>query len=317
VVAKHTKGEGIILLNANMLLFSGVVPWVDIRLNGENDDPSKMTEETIATTWNGLGQGVQTLGIWGERQDSATTINLLTTFMMPFPIYPPQFIKDWGYPVNLPSSMDTALKAWQNPESVEIARAREFWNITRFFRVNGAEKFSSFEMGNVLQMTQAGSIVNGFAKDGRVLVVMGVKGGNGVREERLRILAPGRLGLRQGARYRLIDLRKKRYLARNKAADDLAEVPVQLVNDEPLMLLLEPDRTGPQLVYFSGADQITENGSLEFRVQGVPGAPLEIYLDTAGREVQALTPGFEQRGVGDLTAFVGALPEDQVVKFAK
>ena len=105
-----------------MLLFSGVVPWVDIRLNGENDDPRNMTEETIATTWNGFGQGVQSLGIWGHEQDSATTINLLTTFMMPFPIYPPQFIKDWGYPVNHPSSMDAALKAWQNPESVEIAR---------------------------------------------------------------------------------------------------------------------------------------------------------------------------------------------------
>jgi hypothetical protein len=153
----------------------------------------------------------------------------------------------------------------------------------------------------VLQMTQAGSIVNGFARDGRVLVVMGVQGGNGVREERLRILAPDRLGLRQGVRYRLVDLRTKRYLARNKTADDLAEVPVQLVNDEPLMLLLEPDRAGPQLVYFSGADQVTENGSLEFRVKAVPGAPLEIYLDTAGQQVHALTPGFEQKGAGDLT----------------
>jgi hypothetical protein len=317
VVAKHTHGKGIILLNANMLLFSGVVPWVDIRLNGENDDPRKMTEETIATTWNGFGQGVQSLGIWGHEQDSATTINLLTTFMMPFPIYPPQFIQDWGYPVNLPSSMDAALKAWQKPESVEIARAREFWNITRFFGVNGAEKFSSFEMGNVLQMTQAGSIVNGFARDGRVLVVMGVKGGEGVREEKLRILAPGRLGLRQAVPYRLIDLRKKRYLGRNKTLDEIAEVPVQLVNDEPLMVLLEPDHIGPQLVYFSGADQVTENGSLEFRVKAVPGAPLGLYLDTAGQQVHPLTPGFEQKGAGDLTAFVGAVPEDQVVKFAR
>jgi len=317
VVARHTQGKGIILLNANMLLFSGVVPWVDIRLNGENDDPRKMAQETIVTTWNGFGQGVQTLGIWGHGQESATTINLLTTYMMPFPVYPRQFIGDWGYPVNLPNSIDRALKAWLNPEPAELARAREFWNITRFFGVNGAEKFSSFETGGVLQMTQAGSIVNGFARDGRVLVVMGVKGGNGVREDKLRILAPGRLGLRQGVRYRLVDLRTKRYLARNKTADDLAEVPVQLVNDEPLMLLLEPDRTGPQLVYFSGADQVTENGPFEFRVKGVPGAPLEIYLDTAGQQVHALTPGFEPKGAGDLTAFVGEVPADQVVKFAR
>ena len=36
VVARHTNGKGIMLLNANMLLFSGMVPWFDIRLNGEN-----------------------------------------------------------------------------------------------------------------------------------------------------------------------------------------------------------------------------------------------------------------------------------------
>jgi hypothetical protein len=236
--------------------------------------------------------------------------------MMPFMIVPRRFIEGWPYPINLPI-MDTTLKAWQNPASIEIARAREFWDVTRFFGVNGAEKFSSFETGDVLQMTQAGSIVNGFARDGRVLVVMGVKGGSGVREERLHILAPDRLGLRQGVRYRLVDLRKKRYLARNKTVADLSAIAVQLVNDEPYMLLLEPDPTGPQLVYFSGADQVTETGSLEFRVKAVPGAPLEIYLDTAGQQVHPLTPRFEQKGAGDLTAFVGAVPEDQVVKFAR
>jgi hypothetical protein len=293
------------------------VPWVDIRGNGENDDPRKMSEETLATTWNGVGQGVQSLGYWGHGQDSASTINLLTTLMMPFSVTSHQVVEKGGYLANLPTSVDAALKAWEDPESLELARAREFWGITRFFGVNGAEKFSSFETGDVLQMTQAGSIVNAFARDGRVLVVMGVKGGNGVREERLRILAPDRLGLRQGVRYRLIDVRKQRYLARSKTADDLSEVPVQLVNDEPLMLLLEPDRRGPQLVYFSGADQVTENGALEFRVKAVPGAPLEIYLDTAGEQVHVLTPGFEQKAAGDLTAFVGAVPADQVVKFAR
>jgi Domain of unknown function (DUF6259) len=317
VVAKHTDGKGIILLNANMLLFSGVVPWVDIRLNGENDDPRKMTEETLATTWNGFGQGVQTLGIWGHGQDSAATINLLTTLMMPFPMHPSQFIKDWDYSANRPSSIAKALEAWQNPGSVRLARAREIWNITRFFDVNCAEKISSLEASNVLQLTQPGSIVNAFVRDGRALVVMGVKDGNGVQQERLHILAPERLGLRRGVRYRLIDLRKKRYLIRNQAVSDLAEVAVQLVNDEPLILLLEPERTGPQLVYFGGADQVTEVAPLQFRVKAVPGAPLELYLDTAGQKIHALTPGFEQKRAGDFIAFEGVVPEDQVVKFGK
>ena len=69
VVARHTGGRGIMLLNANMLLFSGVVPWFDIRLNGENDDPLQMREETIVTTWNGWGQGVHgTLGGQGGQE---------------------------------------------------------------------------------------------------------------------------------------------------------------------------------------------------------------------------------------------------------
>ena len=317
VVARHTNGKGVILTNANMLLFSGVVPWFDIRGNGENDDPRTMSEETLATTWNGFGQGMQSLGYWGRGQDSATTINLLTTLMMPFSVNAHAVVEEGGHPVNLPPNVEAALKAWENPTSLEVARTRELWGITRFFGVNGAEKFSSFDAGDVLQMTQKGSIVNGFGRNGRVLVVMGVQGGKGVREERLRILAPDRLGLRHGIRYRLVDLRKQRYLARSKTVDDLSEVPVQLVNDEPLMLLLEPDRAGPQLVFFSGADQVTETGSLDFRVKAVPGAPLAIYLDTAGQQVHALTPGFEQKAAGDLTAFVGAVPADQVVKFAQ
>jgi hypothetical protein len=276
-----------------------------------------MSEETLATTWNGFGQGMQSLGYWGRGQDSATTINLLTTLMMPFSVNAHAVVEEGGHPVNLPPNVEAALKAWENPTSLEVARTRELWGITRFFGVNGAEKFSSFDAGDVLQMTQKGSIVNGFGRNGRVLVVMGVQGGKGVREERLRILAPDRLGLRHGIRYRLVDLRKQRYLARSKTVDDLSEVPVQLVNDEPLMLLLEPDRAGPQLVFFSGADQVTETGSLDFRVKAVPGAPLAIYLDTAGQQVHALTPGFEQKAAGDLTAFVGAVPADQVVKFAQ
>ena len=214
VVARRTQGKGIILLNANMLLFSGVVPWVDIRLNGENDDPRKMTEETIATTWNSFGQGVETLGIWGHGQDSSTTINLLTAYMMPFPVYPGLFIKDWGSAVNIPADTAAALEAWRNPESVHMACAREFWGVTRFFGVNGAKKFSNFETHTVLRASQAGTVISGFARDGRVLLVVAVKGGAGLRNETLSILAPDKLGLSGDQRYRIVDLRAKRYLAR-------------------------------------------------------------------------------------------------------
>jgi hypothetical protein len=123
VVARHTGGKGVMLLNANMLLFSGVVPWFDIRLNGENDDPLKMGEETIATTWNGGAQGVQTLGMWRRRQDARSMIDLLTTLMIPFPLHAPRTLEEW------------------NTSAVAgIALARETWGYWRFFGLNGARK---------------------------------------------------------------------------------------------------------------------------------------------------------------------------------
>jgi hypothetical protein len=159
--------------------------------------------------------------------------------------------------------MSSSLESGLHEAAGVIARARELWNMTRFFGVNGAERFSSFEAADVLRMSQPGSLVNGFARDGRALLILGVKGGRGVREETLSVLNPDRLGLKPGVRYRLIDLRNKRYFARNRTAADLSRIPARLVDDEPLILLLEPERTGPQLVYFAGVDGATEDGPLD------------------------------------------------------
>lgn len=302
VVARHTNGKGIMLLNANMVLFSGVVPWFDIRLNGENDDPLKMREETIVTTWNGSGQGVQSLAVSPRPyQNPRSMINLTTTFAMP-----PHL-----------GVMPRDLKEWQASPAPEIARAREFWGIWRFFGLNDSEKFSSFDAHNVLQMTQPGSIVNAFARDGRVLVVMGVQGGKDVRQETLRILAPVRLGLKDGLRYRVVDLRNNRYLGASQSTADLARVPVQLTNDDPLVLLIEPERKGPRLVWFRGADEVAQSGVFEFRIKAVAGSPLELYVDAAGQQIRAVTPGFERNVAGDFIVFAGAVPEDGVVRLAR
>src|SRR5205823_790118 len=95
VVARHTDGKGIMLLNANMLLFSGVVPWFDIRLNGENDDPLKMRMETILATWDGWVQGVQSMGEWGHTASRGSMINLLTTFSMANWAISPHDLAQW------------------------------------------------------------------------------------------------------------------------------------------------------------------------------------------------------------------------------
>jgi hypothetical protein len=306
VVARHTDGKGIMLLNANMLLFSGMVPWFDIRLNGENDDPLKMREETIVTTWNGWGQGVQSLAMWRPTQDSRSMINLMTTFSIPF---------------RLNRMMNpTDVEAWRTSQAPEVALAREFWGIWRFFGLNGAEKFSSFDTSEVLRLSQAGSIVNGFARDGRALIVMGVQGGKGIREEKLRILEPARLGLKPGVSYRIVDVRGNRYLGAAYPVAGLAAIPVTLKDDDPLILLIEPERKGPRLVWFRGADDIavSQRGStLECNVQAVPGSPLELFLDTEGQELRAATPGFERSTAGEFVVFAGPVPEDGVVRVTR
>lgn len=305
VVARHTQGKGIMLLNANMLLFSGVVPWFDIRLNGENDDPLKMREETIVTTWNGWGQGVQSLAMWRPNQDSRSMINLMTTFAIPF---------------RLNRAMTPqSLEGWAVPENPVLALTREFWGIWRFFGLNGAEKFSSFDTGDVLQMTHAGSIVNGFARDGRALIVMGVQGGRGTREETLRILSPARLGLKSGVRYRIADLRENRYLGGPRSLEELGAVSVQLRDDRPLILLIEPARSGPRLVWFGGADEAAvdmRGGTMECKLKTVPGSPVDLYFDLAGGNWRPATPGFTAAASGDFTVFQGPAPEDGVVRLS-
>jgi hypothetical protein len=305
VVARHTGGKGVMLLNANMLLFSGVVPWFDIRLNGENDDPLKMREETIVTTWNGGGQGVQTLGMWRRNQDSRSMIDLLTTLAIAFPLHAPRTLEEW--------SASTA---------PEISLARETWGYWRFFDVNSARKISSFDQPDVVAMENPASVVNAFPRDGRVLLVIGALAGKGTREDKLKILAPAELGLKQGVRFRIVDLRQNRYFSTGSyTASDLTCIPVTLAGTEPLVLLIEPEQKGPRLVYFGGADGMSETASgrnLELRLKAVPGSRLELHVDTEGQPCRCDTPGFVRENVdGDFVVFAGPAPEDGAVRLSR
>ncbi len=301
VVARHTGGKGIMLLNANMLLFSGVTPWFDIRLNGENDDPLKMRMDTILTTWDGWGQGVQSMGEWGHTASRGSMINLLTTFSM----------ANWAI-----SPRD--LEQWRAAQSTELAAARELWGIWRFFKLNGAQRIPGFDSQGLLRMEQPDSIVNAFVRDGRALVIMGVHGARGVRKEALHIQVPAKLGLGEGLSYQIIDLRNNRYL--RSSASTLAElrtIPVLLAADQPLILLIRAEEKGPNLVRFHGADDVTVSSNtrvLECKVKSVPGSPVELYLDRGGSELAADTPGFERSAAGDFVVFAGPVPDDGLVR---
>ncbi len=305
VVARHSRGKGVMLMNANMLLFSGVVPWFDIRGNGENNDPREMTEATLATSWNGWGQGVQTVGYWRPNQDDRSMINLLTTLMIPFAVEGAR-----------------TLEVWRTSSQPRIALERETWGYWRFFGLNSSRKVSSLDQPDVLAMDQPGSIASAFSRSGRLLAVVGALGGNGERQDRLRILAPAQLGLKEGNHFRVVDLRHNRYLSGGPySVSDLAQIPVTLSGAEPLILLIEPEQKGARVVYFTGADGASatmRDQRLELKLQAAPGSPVELHLDTAGQAFRCDTPGFvRENATGDFAVFAGPVPADGVVRFLR
>ncbi|MHC4395279.1 MAG: DUF6259 domain-containing protein [Planctomycetota bacterium] len=313
LVARYTGGKGILMLNANMLLFSGVVPWFDIRLNGENTDPRSIPGESVVTFWNGRGQGVQSLAIWRSRQDSLDMMNFCTAFMFPFRFRPvPRTIEGWATPGLQP----------------ELDFARFCWEIWRFFGLNRSSRFSNFDSRDIVDMSKPGSLVNAFGQDGRALVVMNyLKTKEGEepekqREELLKIISPVSLGLKPNVKYRIVDFTNSRYLNEKRyTINELQQVPVKLVFGKPLMVMIEPEQEGPRLVYFRGVDEVTMKKStkkLTFRTKTVAGSPLSLYLDDVGIKYRSLTEGIARKSSeGDFTVFSGFVPDDGVVVLSK
>jgi hypothetical protein len=171
-------------------------------------------------------------------------------------------------------------------------------------------------------MNEPGSIVNAFARNGRLLAVVGALGANGTRQDKLRILAPGRLGLKEGVQFRVVDLRHNRYLSGGShSVSDLTQIPVTLSGAEPLILLIEPEQKGARVVYFTGADEVSAamfGRKLELKVQAAPGSPVELHIDTAGQAYRCDTPGFvREDATGDFAVFAGPAPADGVVRFLR
>ena len=309
LTARYTEGKGIMMLNANMLLFSGVVPWFDIRLNGENTDPRSIPGESVVTFWNGKGQGVQSLAIWRGSADSMEMMNFCVTFMFPFRFRAiPDSIEEWATP------------------GVRADRdfARFCWEIWRFFGLNESRRYSNFDSRAVVDMSKSGSLANAFGKDGRALVIMGFlkpkadESDEKKRQEFLKIISPETLGLKAGVKYRIVDISHNRYLDEKRyTLNELKQIPVELVFGEPLMVLIEPEQATPRLVYFRGVDDITTEKSgdkLIFKTKTVPGSPLLLYLDGGDIEYKSLTEGISLESAdGDVAVFGGFVPDDGVV----
>ena len=291
-VARHTRGQGIILLNTGEELFSGVLAWMDLRLMGENLDPRQAPELTLTSTYNGERQGLHILVYPSRFGADETFLNFAFSFTMPHRLRPtPTHIDQWR---------DRAAgQPW--------AGYKPYWDALRFFGVNRARKISPFESQDLVRLSTPGARVNVFTRTGAVLLVIGVVPARrlelheeeraalsedirkamlrahlapGVVEEILTHLGPfiepgalaGTTGRRSPRPRGLDDVVKmlkpqalglsprRRYRVQDLLAHRYlemrgrSEIPVRLNTLRPQVLLIEPAEGGPRVAHFTGAD---------------------------------------------------------------
>ncbi len=322
-VARHTDGKGIMYLNSNNLISSTSLAWFDMRLLGENNDPLLAAGETIASTWNGKRQGVQSSVMWRANQDAVDMLNFCATFGFSLRLRKSRnnesMVSDWGRAVDV---------------NEELGINRLYWDVQRFFGVNDATMFSAFDSHDVISLSRDGSHLTTFAREGSLLLMLGyqaagskaLKSGSGsrpVRAEILQVKQPGKLGLDTEASYRLVDLAAGRYLGGGPLEfSDLDGLPVELTLGRTRMLLVLPE-TGesPRLVFFRGADGVVsqvDGSKISYDINAVEGSPVELYIDAGGKTISCLTDGFsvEHKHGSDFAIISGTLGDDKTIIIA-
>jgi hypothetical protein len=322
-VARHTDGKGVMYLNSNNLISSTNLAWFDMRLLGENNDPLLAAGETIASTWNGKRQGVQSSVMWRSNQDPVDMLNFCATF---------------GFSLRLRKSRnnESMVRDWSKAVSIneELGANRLYWDVQRFFGVNDANMFSAFDSHEVISLSEEGSHVTTFARDGSLMLMLGyqVAGEKAestagvtrpVRSERIQIKQPGRLGLDTDSNYRFVDLATGKYIGGGSLKfSELSNVPVELTLGRTRMILVAPDSgISPRLVFFRGADGVTSmanQAEISYAINAVEGSPVELYIDAGGKKIRCLTAGFtvEQKHGSDFSVISGTLGNDKTIKIA-
>jgi len=185
---------------------------------------------------------------------------------------------------------------------------RLYWDIMRFFAANDARKFSAFDSRDVISLSQEGSHVTAFTRDGSLLLLLGYQttldsvrapgdAKRPVRTDKLEIKNPAELGLDPEGSYRVVDLGENKYYSGEAVKlADLNGMPVDLTLGRTRILLVVRNwGSTPHLVYFRGADGVEGqfgDGESSFKIDAVEGAPVELYIDSGDSNLQCGTDGF-------------------------
>lgn len=150
VVARHTDGKGIMLLNNGGDPFGGLQSMFDLRLAGENINLRQVTDDEVSLNINPARQGSHAVvypSRWG----------LSKRFLV--------FTAAAGFPFRYQRSRDSE----DGCEDLE----QRLWQAHMDFGADGAQKISTFTRDGILDITGEGSHVNAYVRDGKVLLVGG------------------------------------------------------------------------------------------------------------------------------------------------
>lgn len=158
VVARHTNGQGIMLVNSGDDIFSGVLSWFDLRLVGENIDPRKVPAMTIRSSYDPDRQGIATVAYPSRYKMDASFLNFVVSHM---------------FSVRL--SAELSLEQWQDScPGQPWDGYKRYWDIWRYFNLNAAKRISAFRSAAVAKVSHGDARVTLYLKDGRILAVLGV-----------------------------------------------------------------------------------------------------------------------------------------------
>ena len=137
VVARHTGGKGIMLLNTGDDIFSGVLGMFDIRLIGENIDPRKVPALTLRSSYDPERQGIAALAYPSRFGTDMSFLNFVVSFALSVRLQvPPKEIGQW--------KDDCPGEPWDG--------YKRYWDIWRAFDLNRARRISPFRAADIARV---------------------------------------------------------------------------------------------------------------------------------------------------------------------
>lgn len=159
VVARHTDGKGMLLLNSGDDVFSGVMSWFNMRLVGENIDPRRVPALTMKSSYDPERQGIHTLAYPSRFALDASFLNFVVSFMFSVRLQiPPKTLAQW--------TDRSPGDPWDG--------YKLYWDIWRFFDLNRAKLIAPFRSGKLARVKHSDGRVSLCLHEGRVLVVIGL-----------------------------------------------------------------------------------------------------------------------------------------------